>query len=510
MSMRASSIRIITALIALSASGCGDDGGSDGTDGGGGGTSGAGATGGDGGSAGMSGSGGSGGAGSGGAGGNAGMSGTGGGGGTSGGAGGAGGAGGSGSGGTGGDTPILERESDGTFTCSVGQALINYKPLTWTYSGADIATTEGGDTWVLRVEADMPEPFQPGPFSFLVSKVDASGTLAAGTALDVENVDMVMSPRALPLGEGALGMFWIDSGVVWFAKLDASGAVAIAPKSLVTDASLGEGYGNHLRVARDASGAVAVVWLSSMYTAHIALTDDSGAPATPRELFPAAMQVPRVVAAEGGGFAAIYRDYDPDFTDPTNVFFARLDAAGSAIGEPVKLTDFTMTGGGSSFGGSEVALLDIEGGYLAGWTEADSGDFETGTGAYSVVRVQRLSATGEAQTPAVLIDAKTDDVDQVEPSFVRWGDAVGLLWARGSHIYICGGCVPDHGIHMVMIDPQSLSPKSDVVEVPPPSMGGGLLGRNHALSGTDDLLLTVQIQYHVHSEPGFAALHCED
>jgi hypothetical protein len=90
---------------------------------------------------------------------------------------------------------------------------------------------------------------------------------------------------------------------------------------------------------------------------------------------------------------------------------------------------------------------------------------------------------------------------------VPWDDeTVALLWARGSHIYICGGCVPDHSIHMVLIDPETLSPRSNAVQVEPDM--GGLLGRSHALSGSD-LLVSVGIQFHVHFEPGFTALHCE-
>jgi hypothetical protein len=98
-------------------------------------------------------------------------------------------------------------------------------------------------------------------------------------------------------------------------------------------------------------------------------------------------------------------------------------------------------------------------------------------------------------------------VDQVEPSFVPWNDdTVALLWASGSHIYICGGCVPDHGMHMVLIDQNTLSPRSNVVQIEPAM--GGLLGRSHAVSGSD-MLVSVGIQFHVHFEPGFAALHCE-
>jgi hypothetical protein len=37
---------------------------------------------------------------------------------------------------------------------------------------------------------------------------------------------------------------------------------------------------------------------------------------------------------------------------------------------------------------------------------------------------------------------------------------------------------------------------------------GGLLGRSHAVTGSD-MIVSVGIQFHVHSEPGLATLHCE-
>jgi hypothetical protein len=61
-------------------------------------------------------------------------------------------------------------------------------------------------------------------------------------------------------------------------------------------------------------------------------------------------------------------------------------------------------------------------------------------------------------------------------------------------------------MHMQLIDPATFTPRSDVVTVEPDM--GGLLGRSHAVTGSD-LRVAVGIQFHVHFEPGFTALHCE-
>jgi len=90
---------------------------------------------------------------------------------------------------------------------------------------------------------------------------------------------------------------------------------------------------------------------------------------------------------------------------------------------------------------------------------------------------------------------------------VPWGDALALLWGRGTHIYVCGGCVPDHSVNLVLIDPDTLSPRSNVAQVRPTQ--GGLVNRSHARSGETDLLMKVEVQFHTNFEPGFAAFHCE-
>jgi hypothetical protein len=178
------------------------------------------------------------------------------------------------------------------------------------------------------------------------------------------------------------------------------------------------------------------------------------------------------------------------------------------VGEPAQLTDHDAPGSGASFGGGELALTALDGGgFIAAWAAGDWGDTDTSTGAYSVVYAQRLTASGEPQGAPVLFDAQADEVDQVEPSFARWGSSIALFWARGSHIYFCAGCIPDHSVSMVLIDPATLNPRSNVVTIDPPETGG-LLQRHVAAAGEDTLLMTVGIQFHVHSEPGLAALRC--
>jgi hypothetical protein len=111
--------------------------------------------------------------------------------------------------------------------------------------------------------------------------------------------------------------------------------------------------------------------------------------------------------------------------------------------------------------------------------------------------------------PAAL-RAPTDSIDEAEPTLVRFGDAVAVLWARGSHIYLCGGCVPDHRVDLLLIDPAGLTPLSEVVSITNGggTQAGGVLRRQVAVLGKS-LLMAYRLQFHVHNTPGSATFECD-
>ena len=164
----------------------------------------------------------------------------------------------------------------------------------------------------------------------------------------------------------------------------------------------------------------------------------------------------------------------------------------------------------ATFASGDLQILPADYGYLLAWTQGSIGetDFDTGanSGGYSIVRLQRIDADGEALAPAADVRPMEEDVDEVEPTLIDFGDAVGLLWGRGEHIYICGGCVPNHSVELVLLDPIQLRPVSNVAKVSPTA--GGLLRRSAAVAGSN-ILTALDITFHVHSEPGFAAFECE-
>jgi hypothetical protein len=105
-------------------------------------------------------------------------------------------------------------------------------------------------------------------------------------------------------------------------------------------------------------------------------------------------------------------------------------------------------------------------------------------------------------------------VDEIEPSLVKFHDSVAVLWSRGSHIYACGGCVPDHRIDLMLIDPVDLIPVSDVVTVKPvadpgTTLTGGLLGKSVAAQGSS-ILTAFNIGYHVSHRSASATFACDE
>jgi hypothetical protein len=167
--------------------------------------------------------------------------------------------------------------------------------------------------------------------------------------------------------------------------------------------------------------------------------------------------------------------------------------------------DFVV-GGVGGFEEATNALLPNGDGFLAAWTEARRAQ---SSGAGSVVRVARLDGRGNRLGEAASMRSFKADIDEVEPSLVPFGDAVAVLWGRGSHIYICGGCVPDHSIDLVLIDPATLAPLSNVVSLTNGGdpRAGGLLRHRSAIVGTS-LLVPYLLTFHVYASLGSAAFEC--
>jgi hypothetical protein len=143
---------------------------------------------------------------------------------------------------------------------------------------------------------------------------------------------------------------------------------------------------------------------------------------------------------------------------------------------------------------------------LAAWAVSTGDDFPDQSVA-TTVRLARFDSDGQRQGPIYDLQAPVTDREAVDPRWVDMGDDVGLLWAEGSIIYFCAGCMPDHSVRFVVLDGDDFTPESSVVELVTPLSSGGLLAPQAVRVG-DDLLVAAAITYHVSAEGASATIRC--
>ncbi len=400
--------------------------------------------------------------------------------------------------------PILERTPDLRFNCSVTRTATDHAPRVWGRGAHPLVTTAGGTVFLARNEATPSSPFEPAPFALRISTFRVDGTI--GSAIDVlQNTDLVGSLAAAPAGDGLL-LAWSDD-TIHTAIRNASGDAVAQPRALAgttTDsltrpvlAPLGSNFGMAFSAPGNGGGrpvrfarldATAGLEGDVLNLGQFGSEGDEPAPA---------------VAARADRWGILWQESG---NSRGHVFFVAVDAAGTVV-VPRKQVSSTDEDGAittsGSFGTVRQALVATESGWIAAWTEVRTGvDFQSGASA--IIRVARLDADGVPLDEAPVRVAVVD-VDEVEPVLVPFQGAVGLFWSSGQHIYICGGCRPDHRVDFVLMDPVTLAPVSEVQSIPPTT--GGLLGLSPTVAG-DDLLLTFEIGFHVSQDPGSAALRC--
>jgi hypothetical protein len=417
---------------------------------------------------------------------------------------------------------ITERRSRGTHHCRVVRDRTDHSPRQWGAGESALVTTTGGTVFVARRESMSSDPFQPiSQAKLLVGSLSAAG--AFGTPIMIPAaIAEVGDMAAVPRGDG-FALVWVEGTKLRFAAFDATGMIMLSPRDVIggvgasTTPRIAPGPDGGFGVAYDVEGA------GGVFTAQfLVLSGDGTVRTPPRRLdgpaagMPYARPGPAIVGGPAG--------YAMVWSNPASVRgaieFARADASGAEtvarrqIASPAGDMQIGRLGG-LAFAPTVHGLLEIDGSFLTAWVEAQDGampDVNTGKGkgAWSVVRLARIDGSGTPLGPPALLRAPADSFDEVEPSLVRLGDAVAVLWARGTHIYLCGGCVPDHRIDLLLIDPIELTPLSDVVSI---SNGGGthaggLLRRQLAVLG-QSLLMTYRLTFHVHNNPGSATFECD-
>jgi hypothetical protein len=409
------------------------------------------------------------------------------------------------------ETPLTERTPRNDYACAVIRDRTDHTPRYWSYGGHDLQVSSGGIAYSVRVESMPPNPFEQAPANFIATTLAADGTFGSNIILATNPPDEILWPSAAPRGDG-VAVVYVDGTRLRFVAFDGAGQVVIAAKDLpgiTVDfqtrpklVAFGGGFG--LVYQRPGAGNVEVLFLA---------LDGDGNPSgssRPVTTTPEGYDPALVLVGVADGFGLLFRD---QVNQRFQVFFTKLSPTGEVVVPRRRISlheeEQVEAAVGSGFDSPGITLLAHGTGYLAAWNESRRGE-GLGGDASSVVKVVRLDGSGVPLGVAVPARSHQVDVDEVEPALVPFGNAVALMWGRGTHIYICAGCTPDHRIDMLLLDPEDLTPVSNLVtiEAPPGIRGGGLLRREAAVLG-NSLLVVYGLTFHVHSTPGSAAFGCD-
>jgi hypothetical protein len=411
------------------------------------------------------------------------------------------------------DDPITGRPSRDTHQCRIQRDRTDHSPRNWTVYPPALVKTTGDRTFLARLEftTDYPvSPLHPPP-QLVVSSFDVAGTFGPATTVPLDQPQEGSSVAAAPRADGLL-VVWVDAAKLRVAAFDAAGQVVLAPRDLLA----GIDAGASPALVAGADGGFGLVYAPQVSPGaremRFTVLDPDGnirmAPRTLTAMPGATFASPAAsIAATASGYAMIWRD---PASMAGGIDFASASFAGAEmvarhrVSAPVG--PGLVVGGVGGFEPATTALLPNGDGFVAAWPEDRRGDVGQ---AGSVVRLVRLDASGNRVGEVASMRRFQADVDEVEPSLVPFGDAVAVLWARGSHTYICAGCVPDHRIDLLLIDPATLAPLSNVVSLTNGGdpRAGGLLRRQVAVVG-NSLLVPYLLQFHVHATPGSAVFEC--
>lgn len=414
-----------------------------------------------------------------------------------------------------GETPLVDRPLRAVYDCELTRDRTDHSPRQWGGYGHALITTTDGRAVLSRIESSPPGPFDPAPASFIASTFGADGTFGAPVQPTPTSTVADISSHALARRGDGFAMLWVERGGLRFAAFDANRTRVVPPVAIDVGPELPM-FGARPRLAEGSDGGFGVVFVrpdgsDRSETWWVGLDARGARLGEPRRLAVASgpfVDPAPAIEATSGGFAIVYRDVA---NERGHVFFTQVDARGVEVIAPRRLsvTDQagTLAGAGAGFDRPRLALRAVPDGYLAAWTELVEGNVQLGSGASSIVRLARLDASGVVAGVPIALRAREVDVDEVGPTLTRLADdAVAVMWARGSHIYACGGCMPDHRLDLVVVDPRDLSKIGALVTIPEPTVGG-MMAHDVAWQG-ELLTVTYEQTFHVHAAPGSASITC--
>lgn len=396
------------------------------------------------------------------------------------------------------DRPVLERPVREELACAVTTPMDN-RAIDW--ANGDVAATTDGAFVVWGRPAS-----QGVDDAVMLATIDETGALGTPAPL-ATNPDAPYSSRPrLSRSSRGLSVAWSKPGLdemstLNVAELDAMGDVTLMPKAV---AGISERIGDPELVPTANGNALLFVHTAVDYSSMVPqfvlldadgdLSGDTVDLTTPQSQ--GQLQVGGLVALPGG-FAATYTTYSGS-SFVTSLAF--LDAAGAVQGDPIRLNAARpFTGQSLLVRGAELIVAHAD--EVGTYEDSDIAGF---------VALSRFNLdTHERVAPDVRVQSPTVNEEVVNPVLFPVGEDVGLLWSRGSVIYICAGCMPDNHLEAVVMDGADFTPLTDLLTMPNEEPMGGFVRPMVAPVGEHFVVVT-DLRFHVSGAMATGAFQCTE
>jgi hypothetical protein len=407
-----------------------------------------------------------------------------------------------GEGGAGGDAggvqderPVLERPIRKELSCVVTRRIID-RGLDW--ANGDVAATSSGTfvAWGRPATMDVDDAVMLAGISE-TAMLDTPEPLVTYSAAYATRPRLAASTRGLSVAWAQAGMD--EMSTLHVAELGATGDVIQPPKAVagvserIADVALAPtADGNALLFLNTA------VDYSSMVVRFALLDVDGTLDGDVVDVSMAQsegqMQAGELIAIPGG-FAATYTTWNgAEFEG----YLAFLNEGGAVRGEPILLNDSRPYLGQSLLvRGEELIVAHVE----------ELGSYEQS----AIARVAVLSrfdlVTRERSAPDVRVQSPTINKEDVNPTLFAVGDDVGLLWSRGSVIFVCAGCMPDNHLQAVVMDGDDFTPLTEMFFFLNDQPMGGYVRPLVAPVG-DDFAVVTDLRFHISGNLATGAFRC--
>jgi hypothetical protein len=395
------------------------------------------------------------------------------------------------------DVPILERAPRVTHACEETLPPTATEPHDW-YAGGLVG--DGSQAWVARVAMKVG-----------VSTVATDGSL--GTLTELASSDGGAMGPVLAAQGGRLAAAWLEwlpAGGQALRVAFAKDGVATAPKTV--PGSQADTL-SPPAVAPAEGGGVAVFWADQQGSSarqRFARLDDKGdlaaGPVTITAPGDESADAQRAIVPWKDGFAAVWtRTSWSTGATTSDVVLVRLDPDGNVLEGPRRVSREPGPGetAGLPLRRTGTPLLAIGDrlwlAYQLAWFD---NDFSNSKG-WTVVELVEVEAAG--QETVHRLQAPIENVNATDATLYSLGGKLGVTWAAGTAIYICGGCYVDYDLKSVLLDPDGPVPAS--APVTHTHSDHGYAGPGTVVLGAD--LLTVAAQdFHAISIPSVAVIRC--